>query len=116
MAVGGLTLDDVVEVLTGSVVLFEPGVMLAMTRRRRSAIRSDTDAWLTEGAMLARDLVIATDDFDAWDLDDDAEVGLTTVGSLIDMLDIRAAMSSTVWTWAGRLAAAGTAEPLTWTD
>ena len=60
--------------------------------------------------------MVATGDFDAWDLDDDAEVGLTTVGLLMDMLDIRAVMSSAVWTWAGRLAAAGTTEPLTWTE
>ena len=60
--------------------------------------------------------MIATGDFEAWDLDGDAEVGLTTVGSLMDMLDKRAAMSSADWTWAGRLAVAGTTEPLTWTE
>ena len=59
-----MTLDDVEEglrvdvgvTLTGGVGLLEPGARLAMTRWRRSAIRPETDALLTEGAMLSRDL------------------------------------------------------------
>lgn len=58
------TLDDVEEdlivdagvILTGGVDLLGPGARLAMTRWRRSAIRSETDALLAKGAILARDL------------------------------------------------------------
>ena len=58
------TLDDVEEdlkvdvgvTLTEGVDLLGPGARLAMTRWRRSAILSRTDALLAEGAMLARDL------------------------------------------------------------
>lgn len=51
-------------------------------------------------------------DFNAWDVDGDAEVGLTTVGLLMDIAEKSVAMSSAVLT-EGRLAAAGTTESLT---
>ena len=47
---------DVGVTLTGGVGLLEPEARLATTRWRRLAIRSRTDALLTEGATLARDL------------------------------------------------------------
>lgn len=64
MAVNDGTLDDAekdlrVDVgvtLTRGVGLLEPGASFAMTRWRRSAIRSETDTLLAEGAILARDL------------------------------------------------------------
>ena len=37
-------------------------------------------------------------DFDAWDVEGDAEVGLTVVGSSMDMAEYMVTMSSTVLT------------------
>lgn len=51
-------------------------------------------------------------DLDAWDVEGDAEVGLTMVGLLMDIAERSVAMSSAVLT-AWRLAAAGTTESLT---
>lgn len=53
-------------------------------------------------------------DFDAWDVEGDAEVGLTVVGLLMDIAEKSVAMLSAILT-GGRLAAAGTTESLTWT-
>lgn len=63
MGVKDDTLDDVEEglrvdigvTLTGGAGLLGPGASLAMTRWRRSAIRSETDALLAGEAILARD-------------------------------------------------------------
>ena len=93
------------------------GTRLAATCRRRSVSWSINDALLTVGAVVDGAILAATRRRRSAILSStDAEVGLMAVGLLIDMLDIRAEMSSTVWTWAGRLAVAGTTEPLTWTD
>lgn len=63
MGVKDRTLDDVEEdlrvddgvTLTGGVGLLAPGVRLAMTRWRRSAIRSRTDTVQAERVVLSRD-------------------------------------------------------------
>ena len=53
-------------------------------------------------------------DFDAMELEEDAEVCLTVVGLLIDIAAKRVATSLAVLT-GRRLAVAGTTEPLSWT-
>ena len=59
-------------------------------------------------------IAIGSLDLDAWDVEGDAEVGLTVVGMLTDIAAKSVATSSAVLT-GRRLAAAGTTELLTWT-